>query len=103
MVGKVAPAIVNPVPVSVAEFMVIGPVPEEVSVSTLVDAVFSVTLPKARALVLSVNCGVAGALPVPLRETVVVLLLPEALLYIEIVPLARPAEVGSKLTWRVID
>ena len=76
--------------------------PEEVSVSALVDAVFSVMLPNARVLVLSVNCGVAAAVPVPERETVV-MLPPDESLDIEIVPLARPADVGSKLTWRMMD
>jgi len=93
---------VNPAPVTLAELTVSTAGPEEVSVSALVDAVFSVTLPNAKLLLLSVNCGVAWAAPVPERETVAVLL-PGALLDIEIVPLVRPADVGSKLTWSVID
>jgi len=92
----------NPAPESVAELTVTGAVPEEVSVRVLVSVEFNVTLPNARVLVLSVNCGVAGAVPVPLRETVE-MLLPEELLDIVIVPLARPADVGWKLTVRVID
>ena len=55
MVGKVAPAMENPVPISIAEFTVTGPVPEDVSVSVLVDVEFNVSLPNARELALSVN------------------------------------------------
>ena len=72
-------------------------VPEEVSVSALVDAVFNVTLPNARESVLSVNCGVAAVVPEPLRATTIELLIGE-LLEIAMVPLAAPVTVGSKLT-----
>jgi hypothetical protein len=46
--GKVAPDIVKPVPVNVAELMVTGAVPVEVNVTGSVDGVFTVTLPNAR-------------------------------------------------------
>jgi hypothetical protein len=58
--GKVAPDIVNPVPVNIAELMVTGAVPLEVSVTGSVDGVFSVTLPNARLGRLTVNAGTAA-------------------------------------------
>jgi hypothetical protein len=45
----------NAAPVMEAEFTVTGDVPEEVSVSDCVAEEFTVTLPKLRAVVLSVN------------------------------------------------
>jgi hypothetical protein len=53
--GKFTPAILNPAPVSVPALMVSGAVPVEVRVTDLVAALFSVTLPKARLLVLRVS------------------------------------------------
>jgi hypothetical protein len=53
--GKVAPDIVKPVPLRVAELMVTGAVPVEVNVTGSVDAVFTVTLPNARLVGLIVN------------------------------------------------
>ncbi len=87
-------------PPEATELTVNAAVPDEVRVSVLVEAVLSVTLPKARLLALSVNCGVAAAVPVPLRLTML-LLPPEELLEIVMLPLAAPATVGSKLTCRV--
>ena len=58
--GKVAPDIVNPVPVNAAELMVRGAVPVEVNVTGSVDAVFTVTLPNARLAGLMVNVGTAA-------------------------------------------
>ena len=58
--GKVAPDIVKPVPVNVAELMVTGAVPVEVNVTGSVDAVFTVTLPNARLAGLMVNVGTAA-------------------------------------------
>ena len=58
--GKVAPDIVNPVPVNAAELMVTGAVPVEVNVTGSVDAVFTVTLPNARLAGLMVNVGTAA-------------------------------------------
>ena len=95
--GKFAPAIVNPVPTNFTEFTVSAAVPEEVRVSVLVDVVFNVTLPKDMAPVLNVSCGLAAAIPEPVRETVLVLPL-EELVDMVIVPLASPTVVGSKLT-----
>ena len=53
--GKVAPVIEYPVPVSVAELTVTAAVPEDVSVRVWVDAEFSTTLPNAIVPVLMVN------------------------------------------------
>ena len=55
--GNVAPDIVKPVPVSVPELMVTGPVPVEVNVTGSVDGVFTVTLPNARLVGLTVKVG----------------------------------------------
>ena len=60
MTGKVAPDIVKPVPLSVAELMVTGAVPVEVNVTGSVDAVFTVTLPNAKLAGLMVNVGTAA-------------------------------------------
>jgi hypothetical protein len=55
--GKVAPDIVNPVPLNVAELIVTGAVPVEVSTKGSVDEVFTVTFPKAKLAVLMFNEG----------------------------------------------
>ena len=53
--GNVAPDIVKPVPLNVAELMVTGAVPVEVSVTGSVEAVFTVTFPNAKLAGLIVN------------------------------------------------
>ena len=58
--GKVAPDIVKPVPLNVAELMVTGAVPVEVNVTGSVEAVFTVTLPNVRLAALTVNVGSAA-------------------------------------------
>ena len=50
--GKVAPEIVKPVPLKVAELIVTGAVPVDVSVTGSVDGVFNVTFPKVKLAVL---------------------------------------------------
>ena len=55
-----APDTVNPVPLSVAELIVTGAVPVELNVTDNVEAVFTVTLPNARLLGLTVNVGTAA-------------------------------------------
>jgi hypothetical protein len=45
--GNVAPEIVKPVPLNVAELMVTGAVPVEVNVTGSVEGVFKATLPNA--------------------------------------------------------
>jgi len=77
--GNVAPDIVKPVPVKVAELMVTGAVPVEVKVTGSVDDVSSVTLPYNRLTVLRLSCGVVVAVPIPLRLTTAVLLVEESL------------------------
>ena len=57
--GKLAPDMLKPEPVSVAALMVSGAAPEEVSVTDSgVACVCTVTLPKARLLVLMLHCGI---------------------------------------------
>jgi len=77
--GNVAPEIVKLVPLNAAELMVTGAVPVEVNVNGCVDGVFTVTLPNVILTALIVNCGLATAVPVPLRVTIAVLLLDESL------------------------
>ena len=74
-----APDIVKPVPLSVAELMVTGAVPVELNVTGSVDAVFTVTSPNVRLAGPTVNCGLNTAVPVPLRLTTAVLLVDELL------------------------
>ena len=108
MTGNVAPDIVKPVPVSAAELIVTGAIPAEVRVTGCVDAVFTDTLPNVRLAVLSVNCGLASAVPVPLsvpvpfRLTTAVLLVDE-LLWIVSWPEAAPVVAGSNCTFSVTD
>jgi hypothetical protein len=63
----------------VAEPIVTGEVPVDVSVNDCVVAVFTVTLPKLRVAALTANCGLGAAVLVPLRVTRFVLPLDELL------------------------
>jgi hypothetical protein len=101
VIGKLPPTMVKPVPEIAAEFTVTGEVPVEVRVKTCVVVVFTVTLPKLMLIVLRVNCGVAAAVPVPLRATTAMPPLVELLL-IDICPVIAPVAVGSNCTCRVI-
>lgn len=56
--GKVAPVIVNPVPVSAAALIVSGEVPVEVSVTDWLVGVLMVTSPKLRFVVLRLRMTV---------------------------------------------
>lgn len=59
--GKAVPDIEKPAPVSVAELMVTGAVPVDVSVIDCgVAGVLTCTLPKARLLALTVSVGTAA-------------------------------------------
>jgi hypothetical protein len=58
--GNVAPDIVKPVPLSVPELIVTGPVPVEVNVTGSLVGVFNVTLPNAKLIGLTVNVGTAA-------------------------------------------
>jgi hypothetical protein len=106
--GNVAPDMVKPVPVSAAELIVTGAIPVEVRVTGCVDGVFTDTLPNVRLAVLSVNCGLASAVPVslsvpvPFRLTTAVPLV-EELLWIVSWPDAAPVVVGSNFTFSVTD
>jgi hypothetical protein len=102
--GKVAPDIVKPAPVNVAELMVTASVPVEVSVTADVVGVFNVTLPNARlaGVMVNVGFGTTVAVPVPLRLTTAVLLVDESL-WIVSCPETAPAVAGSNCTFRVTD
>ena len=91
----------KPVPVTEAELTVTGPVPEEVRVSDWEPEALTLTLPKLRAVVLSVSFRVA-AVPVPLNETVAVLPVEELLLMVRL-PVADPDVVGLNWTCMVSD
>jgi hypothetical protein len=95
--GKLAATIVKPVPAIAAEFTVTADVPVEASVNDSVFAVFTVSLPKLRLDALSVNCGFAGAMPVPLRATVAVPPVVELLLRVSC-PVTVPVAVGANWT-----
>jgi hypothetical protein len=72
-------------------------VPDDVSVNDWAAEEFTVTLPKLNELALIVSCGVvAAAAPVPLKDTVFVLLLAELL--IVSFPVADPVAVGANCT-----
>jgi len=100
--GKLPPTIVKPAPVMVAEFTVTGDVPDDVSVSDCVVAVFTVTLPKLKLAALTANCGLGAAVPIPFRATKIVPPVVESLLIV-ICPLAVPVIVGSNCTCNVTD
>ena len=102
MIGRLPPRIVNPVPLIAADSTVTAVVPVEVSVTACVVAVSTVTLPKFRLGELTVNCGLAEVVPVPLRETTSVLPLAELLLTVSF-PVAAPATVGLNCTSSVVD
>jgi hypothetical protein len=64
--------------------------------------VLTVTLPKLRLAVLTVNRGLGAVVLVPLRATTAVLPFVELLLIVSC-PLAAPVAVGRNCTCRVID
>ena len=66
----------------VAELIVTGEVPVDVSVNDCVVAVFTVTLPKLKPAALTVNCGLGAAVLVPLRVTCAVEPVDESLLIV---------------------
>jgi hypothetical protein len=100
--GKLPATMLKPVPAIEAEFTVTAEVPDDVSVTEPVAEEFTVTLPKLRVEALSVNCGLAAAVPVPVRATVAVLPLAELLLMVSL-PVAAPAAVGRNFSCKVTD
>ena len=102
VIGNVAPDTVKPAPVEVADWMVTDAVPVEANVMGCVEAVFTVTLPNVRLAELIVNCGLAAAVPVPLRVISAVLLVDESLWRANW-PDATPMVVGSNCTVSVTD
>ena len=95
--GKLSATIVKPVPVIAAEFTVTADVPVEVRVNDSVFAVLTVSLPKLRLDALSVNFGLATAMPVPLRATAAVPPVVELLLTVSL-PVTAPVAVGLNCT-----
>ena len=93
MTGKLPATMVKAVPLIEAEVTVTAEVPVDVKVTDCVVGEFSVTLPKFRLEVLTVNCGFAAAVPVPLRATTAVLPEVELLLMVTC-PVAAPVAVG---------
>jgi hypothetical protein len=102
VIGNVAPDMVKPGPLEVADWMVTGAVPVEVNVMGCVEAVFTVTLPNDRLAELIVNCGLAAAVPVPFRVISAVLLVDESLCTANW-PAATPMAVGLNCTVSVTD
>jgi hypothetical protein len=80
--GRLPPTIVKPAPVIAAELTITGAVPVDVSVNDCIVAVFTVTLPKLKAAVLTVNCGLGAAALAPLRVTCAVEDVDESLLIV---------------------
>ena len=74
----------------------------EVSVTGCVVAEPTVTLPKLKLAVLTVNCGFAAAAPVPLSVTPAVLPVLELLVIVNC-PVAVPVAVGWNCTCNVTD
>ena len=87
-------------PANPAALTVTGELPVEVRVTGNLTGVLSGSLPKLKLVVLNVSTGLVGLVPVPLR-LILLVLPPDELLKIVMVPFAAPATVGSKLTWRV--
>jgi len=100
--GKLPETMVKPAPLIEAEFTVSAAVPDEVSVTEPVAEEFTVTLPKLRVEALIVNCGLAAAVPVPLKATEAVLPVFELLLIVSF-PVAAPAVVGRNCSCTVTD
>ena len=93
MTGKLLPTMVKAAPLMEAELTVTAEVPVDVKVTDCVVGEFTVTLPKLRLAVLTLSCGFAAAVPVPLRATAAVL--PEAeLLLMVTCPVDAPVAVG---------
>ena len=91
------PETANPAPARVTEFTLRAAVPDEVSVSVLVEVVCRVTSPKASVSVLKLSRGVGSAVAIPLRLTVLVAPLDE-LLEMVMAPLEGPVMLGAKPT-----
>ena len=83
----------KPAPEIDAEFTVTAEVPDDVSVTDFVAEELTATLPKLSAVVLTVNCGFAAAVPVPLKDTTAVEPDEELLLTVSL-PVKDPLVVG---------
>jgi hypothetical protein len=95
--GAVIPVVLNPAPETATEEIVTVALPPFVSVTVCELLVPVVTLPNAALLGVADNCG---CVPVPLK--VIVAGEFGALLTIEMLPLALPADVGANLALKVV-
>jgi hypothetical protein len=89
--GAVIPVVLKPAPVTVTEEIVTVALPPFVRLTVCELFVPVVTLPNAAVVGVAANCG---CVPVPLKA--IVAGEPGALLTIEMLPVAAPAEVGAK-------
>jgi hypothetical protein len=100
--AKLPPTMAKPAPAIAAELTVTADVPVDVSVTAWVVFEFTVTLPKLKLAVLTVNCGFAAAAPVPLKATSAVLFVDELLLMVNC-PANAEAVVGRNCICSVTD
>ena len=100
--GRFPPTMAKPAPVIAAELTTTGAVPVEVRVRDCVVVVFTVTLPKLKLPALTVNCGFAAAVLVPLSATTITFSAEESL-FIASCPLAEPVARGLNRTCSVKD
>lgn len=100
VIGKDAPDIVNPVPLTAAAEIFTAPVPVDFSVTDFVTLEPTATLPKATLPGLIVNCGEVAATPVAFRLTVAVGFVEELLLTVS-APVAAPVATEANCTCHV--
>ncbi len=100
VIGKVAPEIVNPAPLTAAAEIFTAPVPVDFSVTVFVTLEPTATSPKAKLPELIVNCGEVAATPVAFRLTVAVGFVEELLLTVS-APVAAPVATEANCTCRV--
>lgn len=89
-------------PLTVAELIVSGPVPLDVTVTFSIELDPTATLPKFRAIGLTVSCGSAAATPVLARLTTAVEFVEELLLIVSD-PATAPVVIGAACTFSVTD
>lgn len=100
LAGNVAPDIVKPAPLAVAELIVTGSVPLEVNIAVWVAEEPISTLPKLRLIGLIDSCGALAATPVLARLTTAVAFVEELLLIVS-APVAAPVVIGAACTLSV--
>lgn len=93
--GRVAPDTVKPVPLIIAELILNGAVPVEVSVTGSIASEPSFTVPKLKLFGFTVSCG---AMPLQVKATATALCL-NALLLIVTLPFTEFAAFGANVTF----